>query len=137
MIRQNCRGEACLAPTKTATLLKIFGATLVPPIRKQQDMKFDPEKHHRRSIRLKDYDFAQEGAYFVTILVKDRECLCGPVVVGEIHLSKIGQIVKDCWEKIPRHFPNVEVDAYVIMPNHIHGIIVIGDVGARHASPLQ
>jgi len=100
-------------------------------------MKYNPEVHHRRSVRLKGYDYAQEGAYFVTILIKDRECLCGEAVNGEIHLSKIGQVVRDCWEEIPHHFPNVEIDGYVVMPNHIHGIIVISDVGARHASPLQ
>ena len=132
----NCRGEACLALTKT------------PPYENRNNkgqgrrrtcrrMKFDPEKHHRRSIRLKDYDYSQGGAYFVTILAKKRECVFGEIVNGEMHLSKIGQVAEECWEEIPRHFPDIDLDAYVIMPNHIHGILVIGDVGARHASPLQ
>ena len=92
--------------------------------------------HHRRSIRLKEYDYAQVGAYFVTICARDRECLLGDVIDGEMRLNEYGQIVMECWDEIPRHFPNVELDEFVVMPNHVHGILVI-TVGARHASPLQ
>ena len=100
-------------------------------------MKFNPDVHHRRSIRLKRYDYAQTGAYFVTILVKDREHLLAEVVDGAVQLSKAGEIVDECWKEISRHFTEVECDTYMIMPNHIHGILVVGDVRARHASPLQ
>ena len=87
--------------------------------------KFDPQKHHRRSIRLKGYDYAQEGAYYVTIVTWRREFLFGEIVNGEIMLSRYGEIVQKWWEEIPVHFANVETGAFVIMPNHVHGIIYI------------
>ena len=96
--------------------------------------------HNRRSIRLKEYDYSQPGAYFVTVCTWRRENLFGDVVDGEVRLNERGHIVKECWNEIPEHFPQVELDAFVVMPNHIHGIIVIkgnDDVGATHASPLR
>ena len=89
--------------------------------------KFDPQKHHRRSIRLKGYDYSQEGAYYVTIVTWQRECLLGQVVNKEMTLSPYGEIVQKWWEEIPVHFSNVETGAFVIMPNHVHGIIYILD----------
>jgi putative transposase len=86
---------------------------------------FDPNKHHRRSIRLKGYDYASAGAYFVTIVSWQRECLFGEVVNGEVRLSRFGLVAKQQWEKLPKRFPNVELGAHMIMPNHMHGIIVI------------
>ncbi len=100
-------------------------------------MPYNPEKHHRRSIRLKGYDYTQPGAYFITVCTYMRECLFGEVVDGQMRLNAWGQIVEQCWREIPIHFPHVALDAFVVMPNHIHGIIVIGDVGATHASPLH
>lgn len=88
-------------------------------------MKYDPQKHHRRSIRLKGYDYTQAGAYFITIVTQDRECLLGDVVDGVMQLSEAGHMVERCWYDIPTYFPNVELDAFVTMPNHLHGIIVI------------
>lgn len=111
-------------------------------------MKFDPEKHHRRSIRLKEYDYTQPGGYFVTIVSYQRECLFGGIANEKMQLNESGHIVDECWHAIPDHFTNVELGAYVVMPNHVHGIIVITDnenrttvnssssVGARYASPL-
>jgi REP element-mobilizing transposase RayT len=90
-------------------------------------MKFDPQKHHRRSIRLCEYDYAKIGAYFVTICTYQRECLFGEIVDGLMCLNNIGLIVQMCWHNLPRHFTNVQLDSFVIMPNHLHGIIVIGD----------
>ena len=89
--------------------------------------KFDPQKHHRRSIRLKGYDYSQKGAYYVTIVILRRECLLGQVVNKEMNLSPYGEIVQKWWEEIPVHFSNVETGAFVIMPNHVHGIIYILD----------
>jgi putative transposase len=86
---------------------------------------FDPAKHHRRSIRLKDYDYASEGAYFVTIVTQRRECLFGEIIDGKMQLTKYGGIVQKWWNEIPIHFLNVDLGAFVIMPNHIHGIIFI------------
>jgi REP element-mobilizing transposase RayT len=113
-------------------------------------MKFDPQKHHRRSIRLKQYDYTQPGGYFVTVVTYHRDCLFGEIVNERMQLNEFGYIAEECWRAIPDHFANVELGAYVIMPNHVHGIIVITDradengmatnsspfVGARHASPL-
>ena len=90
-------------------------------------MKFDPNKHHRRSIRLKGYDYSQTGAYIVTIVAWQRECLFGEIVDGEMVLNGFGQLIEKWWHQIPVHFPNVETLTFVIMPNHVHGIIVIND----------
>jgi putative transposase len=94
-----------------------------------QDMKskFDPRKHHRRSIRLKGYDYSSEGAYYVTIVTYHRDPLFGEIVNKEMILNEFGKIADECWRAIPEHFPNVELGAYVIMPNHAHGIIIITD----------
>ena len=96
-------------------------------------MKYDPAKHHRRSIRLKGYDYSQAGAYFVTICVQGRECRFGEVANDEMHLNEAGQMALAAWEALPQRFPTVELDEFIIMPNHMHVIIVItsdNDVGA-------
>ncbi len=101
---------------------------------------FDPQKHHRRSIRLAGYDYTQAGVYFVTIVTQGRECLFGQVVNGEMVLNQYGKIADECWRAIPEHFPNADLGTHVVMPNHGHGIILIredasrndvGDVGAQ------
>ena len=97
-------------------------------------MKFDPQKHRRRSIRLKEYDYAQPGGYFVTIVTYQRDCLFGEILNEEIKLNEYGRIVNECWRAIPNHFPNVELGAYVVMPNHVHGIIAINDRADANAS---
>jgi len=79
--------------------------------------KFDPQKHHRRSIRLKGYDYTSEGAYFVTIVTQGRECL-----FGEIH---DGEMIVRWWNELPNKFPDVVLGAFIVMPNHFHGIIFI------------
>lgn len=97
------------------------------------------QEKNRKSIRLSEYDYTLPGAYFVTIVTYQRKCILGAIRNGEIILSNIGRIVNNTWQEIPIHFPNATVDNYVIMPNHIHGIVNILDtgVGARHASPLR
>ncbi|HBG74635.1 MAG: hypothetical protein A2X25_11430 [Chloroflexi bacterium GWB2_49_20] len=87
-------------------------------------MKFDPKIHHRHSIRPKDYDYAQAGGYFVTIVTRGRACLLGEINNYKMKLSVAGQIVEEQWNTIPDHFPSVELGAFVIMPNHIHAIIL-------------
>lgn len=108
-------------------------------------------RHHRRSIRLKGYDYSQEGAYFVTVDVFNRERLFGDIVGSSMNLNEYGKIADECWRSIPEHFPNVELDEYIVMPDHLHGIFFImgndfdrtqsvgvtHDVGATHASPLR
>ena len=106
-------------------------------------MRHDPEKHHRRSIRLKGYNYSQAGCYYLTVVTQNRECLFGDVVDGKMVLNGAGRVAQTCWLEIPNHFPNVHLDAFIIMPNHIHGIIfIINDemgksVGVQNFEPLQ
>jgi putative transposase len=86
--------------------------------------KFDPQKHHRHSIRLPNYDYSQPGAYYVTIVAWHRECLFGEVVNREMRLNKVGQIVHWEWEELPKRLRYVEIGAFVVMPNHFHGILI-------------
>ena len=90
-------------------------------------MRFDPERHRRRSMRLKGYDYSQAGAYFVTICTQGRACLFGEVVDGEMRLNDAGRMVVAEWERLPALFSNVVLDAFVVMPNHIHGIVILTD----------
>jgi len=82
-------------------------------------------KYRVKSTRLKDWDYSSPGHYFVTICAKDRINYFGRVIGGIVELSDIGRIAEECWKNIPVHFPYVELDEFVIMPNHVHGIIVI------------
>ena len=93
-------------------------------------MPYENSKLDRKSIRLPNYDYTQDGAYFISLVTHNRECLLSDVVDGQLELRTIGKIVNDVWKSIPLHFPQASVDHFVIMPNHIHGIITI--VGARH-----
>ncbi len=90
-------------------------------------MSYNPEIHHRRSIRLQGYDYTNAGVYFVTICCNQRQHLFGNIDNGEMKINAIGQIVSNLWQKIPQHFPNAELDRFVLMPNHLHGIIVISE----------
>lgn len=126
-------------------------------------MTYNPNVHHRKSIRLKGYDYSQAGLYFITICCHQRNHLFGHIAVGANHhspnhspnhhspgrspnhspnacnpparmeLNDAGKIAEQCWLAIPDHFPNVQLHEYIIMPNHIHGIIEI--VGAKNISP--
>ncbi len=87
------------------------------------------QQHRRRSIRLKGYEYSQPGAYFVTVCVYLRSCLLGEVLEGEMRLNKSGHIVEACWNDSPDHYAHVQLDAFVIMPNHVHGVIVLTDDG--------
>jgi putative transposase len=88
-------------------------------------------RHHRRSIRLKNYNYSAEGAYSVTICTHNRDCTLGDVANGEMILSEIGRIADECWLAVPNDLPNVVLDEYQIMPNHVHGIVVIWDKDAK------
>jgi putative transposase len=99
-------------------------------------MNLDPRSHHRRSIQLKEYDYGQRGAYFVTIVTRGRECLFGEIVDGEMKFSHFGQIARREWLKTAELRRTVKLwgDEFAVMPNHVHGIIWINendDVGAR------
>ena len=93
-------------------------------------MKYNAEIHHRQSIRLKGYDYSQNGAYFVTVCTHNRECLLGKIMGGEMMLNKYGKIVEECWWGLINHYQNMQLDYFIVMPNHFHGIIMINNVGA-------
>jgi len=86
--------------------------------------KFDPKKHHRRSIRLPEYDYAQAGAYYVTIVAWHRECLFGDVVNKDVKLNEAGKIVQWEWKELPKRLQFIEIGAFIVMPNHFHGILI-------------
>lgn len=96
------------------------------PLRERFDMTFNPDIHHRRSIRLQGYDYSRAGAYFITICTQNRECLFGNIMV----MNPAGTMIQTVWDEIPFHYTGTEIDEFVVMPNHIHGIVVIDAVGA-------
>jgi putative transposase len=82
-------------------------------------------KYRIETTRLKGYDYSEPGIYFITICTKDREPFFGEIINKKIKLSAIGKIVSDCWFDLPNHYPNIILDEFIIMPNHVHGIIII------------
>ncbi len=93
--------------------------------------RYDPKIHHRRSIRLRGYDYDQAGAYFVTITAQGRACLFGEVVGEQMRLNEAGGMLQEVWRGLSQRFPDVEVGSFVVMPNHVHGIIALHEpVGA-------
>ncbi len=91
-------------------------------------MQYNSEIHHRQSIRLKEYDYSQNGVYFITICTQNKECLFGEIEDGEMRLNDAGKIIDRWWHKMKNKFPNIELDEYIIMPNHFHGILIIQNV---------
>ncbi len=102
-------------------------------------MKYDHSKYHRQSIRLKGYDYRQNGYYFITICSHNREKIFGEIRRGTIFcaLNEGGKIAKKFWEEIPQHYPFVGLDEYVIMPDHVHGIIIIKNKRVQDIEPLR
>ena len=93
----------------------------------------------RRSTRLPKYDYSRQGYYYLTLCTYNRECFFGEITDDRMQLNEYGKIADKCWGRIPEHFPYVMLDEYIIMPNHIHGLINItrDAVGAKDFSPLQ
>ena len=120
-LTQTNKGEACLAPTSAGDAVT-----------------YNPDIHHRNSVRLRSYDYRSAGAYFVTICTFQKEAILADIIDRTASLSSLGNEVKECWQQIPEHFQHVDLDEYIVMPNHLHGIIFINDsvVGATHASPV-
>ncbi len=87
----------------------------------------------RRSLRLAGYDYTQEGAYFVTICAFQRACVFGEIVDEEMHASRYGRIVDAAWHDIPEHHPQVMLDEYVLMPNHVHAVLFLLNDGVGQA----
>lgn len=104
-------------------------------------MAIDPQFHHRGSIRLKEYDYSQPGGYFVTLCTHRRECILGDVADGDVHLNQFGEIVKEEWLRTGQIRPEITMDEFMVMPNHMHGIIMIRNdipnksVGAHRCAP--
>ena len=88
------------------------------------------DAHRRRSLRLRGYDYSWAGAYFVTVCTHNRACLFGEIVNGEMWLNDVGRMVETHWRSLSKRFPRVQPDVFVVMPNHMHGIIALTDVGA-------
>lgn len=80
---------------------------------------------NRQTIRLRGYDYSSPGAYFITICVQNRECIFGKIIDGKMIVNNAGKMVQTIWRKIPEYFPNVILDKFITMPNHIHGILFI------------
>ena len=101
----------------------------------------DSMEKGRRSVRLKGYDYSKTGTYFVTICTQNKEYLFGKIADGVVRLNDAGRVVKKCWVNISDHFPNMELDEFVVMPNHVHGIIIItetnANVGAKNFAPKR
>lgn len=91
-------------------------------------MTYNPDIHHRRSIRLKEYDYSSAGAYFVTICAQHRECLFGDISDGELILTDAGRMLETIWQELPNRFPTIELDEFIVMPNHFHAIILMPDL---------
>ena len=107
-------------------------------------MPYDRFKHRRRSIRLKGYDYSRAGAYFVTICLQGGQCLLGQIVDGAMQPNAAGMMIDQEWFALSGRFPSIELDEFVVMPNHIHGIISIHEppvgaplVGAQKADTSQ
>jgi REP element-mobilizing transposase RayT len=91
--------------------------------------RYDPEVHHRRSVRLKGYDYAATGAYFITICVHNKACFLGQIANGQMILNNAGNMIGRIWNEIPQYYPGVQIDAFQIMPNHVHGVVWIVGAG--------
>jgi putative transposase len=100
-------------------------------------MKYDPAKHHRRSIRLPGYDYSQAGYYFVTICCHQKQLLFGEIVNGAMQLNRYGEVVDETYQWLSLRYPYVYLDEWIIMPNHFHGIIVLTDKPCRGVSRLR
>jgi putative transposase len=98
---------------------------------------YDPQQHHRRSIRLKSYDYTQPGVYFVTILAWHRQPIFGQIQAEKILLSPAGEIVWQAWQDLPRHFKHITLGNAVVMPNHLHGILFINGRGEAFAAGVE
>ena len=95
------------------------------PLKRNPNMNYNPDLHHRRSIRLKEYDYSRAGAYSVTICTQNRECLFGNITNREMRLNDAGVMIQTVWDETGHHYSGIETDEFIIMPNHIHDIILI------------
>jgi putative transposase len=119
-----CCARVCIPTAPTTIETTQNDAKIVP-------MPYDPARHHRRSIRLQGYDYTRPGAYFVTIVTQGRACLFGEVMAGEMRMNDAGRMVHHVWDELALFYEGVQTDAFIVMPNHVHGIIILtGNVRA-------
>jgi len=122
-----------LCPYIAPTILLYNGFTM------ETRMAFNPDIQHRHLIRLRDYDYSSNGAYFLSLCTRERKCKFVEIIDGSMHLNEVGCIVEACWRAIAKNFPYVKLDSWVIMSNHLHGIILITKalqpVGSKQALP--
>lgn len=97
------------------------------------NMKYDPKIHHRRSIRLRDYDYSRPGAYYVTICAFNKNCFFGQVVEHQMHENECGHIVREQWLESAKIRKEIELDTFIVMPNHMHGILWVLGPRGEHA----
>ncbi len=93
-------------------------------------MSYDPEIHRRRSIRLDGYDYSSAGTYYISVVVQGRLCLFGKVVDGVMRVNEAGRMVSRVWDGMQDRFPFLESDEFVVMPNHVHGVVFLGQAVA-------
>lgn len=99
---------------------------------------YNPEIHHRRTIRLQEYDYSSDGLYFITICTHQHKTTLGKNIDGQMTLSRSGEIIEKVWNELNTKFPNIICHEYTIMPNHLHGIIQIkNDIVGEQTPPLQ
>ena len=89
----------------------------------------------RRSIRLAEYDYSRDGAYFVTVCVQDQRCPFGEIERGLVRLNEAGRMVESVWQVLPRRFPTLVLDEFIVMPNHVHGILVLAGFARPTGEP--
>ena len=115
------------------------GALLAAPLKNR------PDNHapRRRPLRLPGFDYSREGAYFVTICTWNRECLLGDVMKGKMRLNELGRVVHTVWDGLSDRFPTIELVSFIVMPNHVHGILLVGAAlalpvgGAASSAPTR
>ena len=91
----------------------------------------------RKNLRLKDFDYTSAGAYFVTICAHHKQTVFGQIKSGVVELNPYGQLAERVWRDLPEHFPDIRLDEFIVVPNHVHGVVFIDSERARHASPLR
>jgi putative transposase len=115
---------------------KSFARTSIPRGSGESKLKYNPQKHHRRSIRLDGYDYTTPGAYFITLVTWQHEYLFGEINLEEMKLNLVGQCAAVILQNLPAHFP-IKLDAWMIMPNHLHAILVMEESGDQYRPPIE
>ncbi len=88
-------------------------------------MLYDPQKHHRRSIRIQGMDYSESGAYFITFVTQNRGCSLSKIFNSMVILEPAGKVLLNVWKDLPRHYPSLSLGDMIIMPNHIHAILFL------------